>query len=104
MSPDTQIATLSYELALQELDDIIEKLERGAVALEDAISCYERGAKLASHCAELLDRTEQKVSQLVIGGGGAIHERPLAEAPAVPAPASGGRPQRLPVDPDDVPF
>jgi exodeoxyribonuclease VII small subunit len=104
---------LSYERALAELDQIIERLERGAVALDEAIAAYERGARLAQHCAALLDRTEQKISQLMVGAGGRIAEKPLEpgragldEAIELAAPASPS-PHRVgaaPVDPDDIPF
>jgi exodeoxyribonuclease VII small subunit len=121
------LSKLSYEAALSELDEIIARLERGDVDLEAAISAYERGAALTRHCAELLDRTEQKITQLVVGTAGEV-ERPFqppaqrAESPAAPAaaPLSRGRTaeQRLfgdepaaattsggaAVDPDDIPF
>jgi exodeoxyribonuclease VII small subunit len=113
MTPD-DISGLSYEKALEELDQIIERLERGAVALDEAIAAYERGARLAQHCAGLLERTEQKISQLVVGGGGRMTEKPFepelvgGDAPA-PAPLPGlgpapARRERLPIDPDDIPF
>jgi len=101
------IEGLSYERALAELDQIIERLERGAVALDE-------GARLAQHCGSLLDRTEQKVTQLVVGAGGRIAERPLeperevVELPAVPpgAPLTPlpGRRDVLDIDPDEIPF
>ncbi|MGI8847886.1 MAG: exodeoxyribonuclease VII small subunit [Candidatus Dormibacteria bacterium] len=105
MNPDDAVTTLSYETALGELDDIIGKLEGGAVALDEAITFYERGAQLARHCAQLLDRTEQKVSQLVIGGGGTLIERPLVEdGAAVPSVTTTPSRNRGPVDPDEIPF
>ena len=87
---------LSYERALAELDQIIERLERGAVALDEAIAAYERGARLAQHCGSLLDRTEQKVTQLVVGAGGRITEKPLEpEREAVEdSGSSAGAPRR----------
>ncbi|HYA01151.1 MAG TPA: exodeoxyribonuclease VII small subunit [Candidatus Binatia bacterium] len=104
------VEALSYERALGELDQIIERLERGAVALDEAIAAYERGARLAQHCARLLDRTEQKISQLVVGAGGRISERTFEpERPDLEAAMELGAPsppiaRRLPVDPDDIPF
>lgn len=121
--PD-DLSALSYETALAELDAIITRLERGDVELEAAIAAYERGAALTRHCSDLLDRTEQKVTQLVVGAAGEV-ERPLDVAadradPAAPAAArSGTVEERLfgtdaPVngapaggadaDPDDIPF
>jgi exodeoxyribonuclease VII small subunit len=109
------IEGLSYERALAELDQIIERLERGTVALDEAIAAYERGARLAQHCGSLLDRTEQKVTQLVVGAGGRIWEKPLAperevpELPVVPpgaplTPLPGRRDDVLEIDPDQIPF
>lgn len=118
------ITSLSYEAALAELDGIIARLERGDVELEAAISAYERGAALTRHCTQLLDRTEQKITQLVVGPAGEI-ERPFqppggaepAAAPASSVPRGRSVEQRLfgddaaavaqsgrPVDPDDIPF
>jgi exodeoxyribonuclease VII small subunit len=113
------VSGLSYEAALAELDEIIARLERGDVELEAAISAYERGASLTAHCARLLDRTEQKITQLVVGAAGEV-ERPFqppadrVEKPA-PPPARATAEQRLfgepaptpraiPVNPDDIPF
>src|SRR5260370_35001990 len=67
----TNISTLSYEVALSQLDALIDKLERGSIPLEEAIAAYGLGAKLAQHCARLLDRTGRRVDQLVRGPAGA---------------------------------
>ena len=92
-----EIAAMRYEQALAELDALIGRLEGGTVDLDEAIACYERGSRLAQRCAELLDLTEQRVMQLVVGSGGAAPERPFvgeqaAAAPA-PAPTPAGAPQ-----------
>jgi exodeoxyribonuclease VII small subunit len=110
---DDDIGTLSYEAALAQLDVLIEKLEAGSIALDDAIAAYERGARLARHCSELLDRTERRVNALVVGADGAMAERPLDVA-ADPAPAQRSglfpeaaappAPRARAVEPDDVPF
>jgi exodeoxyribonuclease VII small subunit len=110
-SPEDGITALTYEAALAELDTLISKLEGGSIALEEAIGAYERGAVLAQHCAELLERTEQRVNQLVVSASGAIGERPLEAAGVQPAEPRGAPAPRTPVrtalpriDPDDVPF
>jgi exodeoxyribonuclease VII small subunit len=107
---EDDITGLTYEAALAELDTLITKLEGGSIALEEAIGAYERGAVLAQHCADLLERTERRVNQLVVGADGGIGERPLetagASAEARPAPVgqSPGRAVPSRIDPDDVPF
>jgi exodeoxyribonuclease VII small subunit len=95
MSDD--IAAMRYEQALAELDTLIGRLEGGTVDLDEAIACYERGSRLAQRCAELLDLTEQRVMQLVVGSGPAAQERPFVgeQAQAAPAPPPGpATPQR----------
>jgi len=97
------LSTMSYEAALAELDEIIARLERGDVELEAAIRAYERGAALTRHCAQLLDRTEQKITQLVVGPAGEV-ERPFqpptdavdASPSVVCSPASGSTPMSTP--------
>lgn len=110
-SAEDGITALTYEAALAELDTLISKLEGGSIALEEAIGAYERGAVLAQHCAELLERTEQRVNQLVVSASGAIGERPLEAAGLQPPEPRGAPATRTPVrtalpriDPDDVPF
>jgi len=110
MTPTAEddISGLTYEAALAELDTLITKLEGGSIPLEEAIGAYERGAVLAQHCAALLERTEQRVHQLVVSADGGIGERPLeafgAPAETRPAPAAPGRAMPARIDPDDVPF
>jgi exodeoxyribonuclease VII small subunit len=103
MQQPDDITSLSYEAALGQLDALIDKLERGSIPLEEAIAAYERGAKLAQHCAALLDRTERRVNQLVVGADGAIAERPL-EVDAAPAGETSPRSRPPRPDPDEIPF
>ena len=108
----SEIAKLSFEDALKELEDIVRRLEAGNAKLDEALAAYERGALLAGRCAALLDRTEQKISQLVVGAGGRIAERPLEPqeavreaAPDLPAPpARRAAAAGDDIDPDDIPF
>jgi exodeoxyribonuclease VII small subunit len=91
MDVTDDIASMRYEQALAELDTLIGRLESGTVDLDEAIACYERGTRLAQRCAELLDLTEQRVMQLVVGSGPSGRERPfLGEPAAPPAPAPPG--------------
>ena len=50
------IAALPFEKAMEELEAIVDRLEKGAVALEESIKLYERGESLKKHCDELLKR------------------------------------------------
>ena len=44
------IASLSFEQALAELEKIVSELESGRAELERSIDMYERGARLKAHC------------------------------------------------------
>ncbi len=67
--PD-DIASLSFENALAELEQIVQKLESGQAALEDSIALYERGAALKAHCEKTLKSAQEKIEKIVVGADG----------------------------------
>ena len=68
VKPD--IADMPFEAALAELEQIVDKLEKGAVALDDSITLYERGEALKAHCAKLLSAAEARVDKIRLGPDG----------------------------------
>jgi exodeoxyribonuclease VII small subunit len=70
MSEPADIAAMSFEHALSELEQIVAKLESGQAPLEDSIKMYERGAALKAHCEERLAAARLRVEKIVIGAGG----------------------------------
>jgi exodeoxyribonuclease VII small subunit len=66
------IAAMSFEEALAELEKIVRRLEDGKAKLDDAIAAYERGAKLKRHCEEKLREAKMKIDRIDIGPGGEI--------------------------------
>jgi exodeoxyribonuclease VII small subunit len=71
MSEPVDIATLSFEQALAELEQIVARLESGQAPLEASISMYERGAALKAHCETRLEAARLRVEKIVVGAGGA---------------------------------
>ncbi len=72
------VAGLTFEKALAELETIVARLERGDVPLEDSIAAYERGEALKKRCAELLSIAEARVEKIRVGAdGGAAGTEPL---------------------------
>lgn len=71
-----EIAALSFEEALAELQALVKRLEQGDAKLEDAIKFYERGALLKRHCEARLRDAQMKVEKIVLGAGGAIGTEP----------------------------
>lgn len=67
---DTDIASLPFDKALDELRAVVVRLEEGGLPLEESIALYERGAALHEHCGALLDAAELRVERLVDGAGG----------------------------------
>jgi exodeoxyribonuclease VII small subunit len=70
------IATMSFEEALVELEQIVRRLEGGQVKLDEAILSYERGAQLKQHCERKLNEAQQRVDRIVIGADGAVSSEP----------------------------
>lgn len=68
---NADIADLSFEQALKELEQIVGRLERGDVELEQSITIYERGEALRAHCDRLLQRAEAKVDKITLSEDGA---------------------------------
>jgi exodeoxyribonuclease VII small subunit len=64
------IAAMTFEQALKELEQIVGKLERGDVELEPSIDLYERGEALRAHCDQLLKRIEAKVEKITLDAQG----------------------------------
>ena len=70
------IAAMSFEDALAELEQIVRRLEAGQVKLDEAIQYYERGAQLKRHCELKLNEAQQRVDRIVIGADGAAAAEP----------------------------
>ncbi|MGO9773265.1 MAG: exodeoxyribonuclease VII small subunit [Roseiarcus sp.] len=64
------IADMPFETALAELEAIVDKLEKGAVALEDSIKLYERGEALKAHCDRLLKNAEMRIEKIALSADG----------------------------------
>ncbi len=72
----SDIARLSFEDALSQLETIVRQLEDGKGELDQAIKTYERGAQLKRHCEAKLQEAQIKVEKVVLGPGGAVGVEP----------------------------
>jgi exodeoxyribonuclease VII small subunit len=68
--PET-VASLSFEAAMRELEEIVGQLEKGNVDLDKSIALYERGEILKKHCDALLKSAEARIEKIVQGADGA---------------------------------
>ena len=67
---NADVAGLPFEKALAELESIVQKLERGDVALEESVAIYERGEALKRRCEELLRQAEARVEKITLDASG----------------------------------
>jgi exodeoxyribonuclease VII small subunit len=67
---ESDIAAMPFELALAELEGIVDKLEKGAVSLEDSIALYERGEQLKERCDLLLKNAEMRIEKITLAADG----------------------------------
>lgn len=58
------VASLSFEQALEELDQLVRAMETGQLTLDDALAAYKRGAALAKACQDKLAGAEQQIKVL----------------------------------------
>lgn len=59
-TPD--VASLSYEQAREELQEVVRRLETGAATLEESMTLWERGEALAARCQQWLDGAREKLA------------------------------------------
>jgi exodeoxyribonuclease VII small subunit len=64
------VSALSFEMAIAELEQIVQRLERGDVPLEESVAIYERGEVLKRRCEELLRQAEMRVEKITLDAAG----------------------------------
>jgi exodeoxyribonuclease VII small subunit len=76
----------TFEQALQQLEQIVQKLEKGELPLEDSLALYEDGIRLSRLCHGKLEEAEGKIAMLLkdargevaVDAQGAPRTKPLA--------------------------
>ena len=75
MATDPQ--TMSFEAALQRLDEIVRLLERGEAPLDQSIDLYQEGDRLKRLCEERLKSAQARIDAIALGPDG----RPAGSRP-----------------------
>lgn len=70
----------SFEEAINELEAIVTKLEKGELSLDDSIEVFQKGIELSKFCNKRLDEIEKKISILIERENGDIVEEELPQA------------------------
>ena len=63
---ENNINNLSFEEALEELENITETFEDGDSALENAVNLYNRGVLLKKHCEKKLKEAKKKIDEVKV--------------------------------------
>ncbi len=79
----------TFELALQQLEQIVQKLEKGELPLEESLKLYEDGIRLSRLCHGKLEEAEGRIEML------------LKDARGEPALDAEGRPRTTPLAPPE---
>ena len=77
-STEPDPASLDFETALKQLEEIVQRLERGEVPLEESITLYERGNALKRICEGKLEAARTRIETITLDAAGkATGTRPL---------------------------
>ena len=71
------IQKMSFEEALEELKELVARLESGEGKLDEAIKSYERGSQLKAHCEAKLQEAQAKIEKITFSGEGAPKSEPF---------------------------
>ena len=61
---DEQVSKLSFEQAIDKLNEIVENVEDGQMPLEQSLSQYENGMAMIKHCRSLLGQAQKRIEKL----------------------------------------
>lgn len=64
------VATLTFEQALGELESIVSELEGGQTPLDQSIELYARGEELKKRCEALLQNAEARIEKITLSADG----------------------------------
>lgn len=66
--PAAPVPPASYEAALEELEQLVARIESGQLPLDQLLQGYQRGAELLQFCRDKLQAVEQQIQVLDEGG------------------------------------
>ncbi len=64
--------TQTFEEMIEELESIVETLEKGEIPLDESVALFEKGVKLSAKCHNRLDKAEQKITMLTENEDGTV--------------------------------
>ena len=55
---------LTYEQAVKKLEELVLKLEKGEMSLDDTVACYDEATKLSGYCEAMLNNVKLRIEEL----------------------------------------
>ena len=74
-------SNIKFESALEDLEQVVEQLETGALSLEDSLTAFEKGVGLVKFCNQKLNEVEKKIDFLVKDKEGKLQLKAFEELP-----------------------
>ena len=74
MSEEKTVENMTFEECMNELNDLVSKLESGELDLDESLKVYERAVKIRERCRSILDDAERKVQTIMASAGGERRE------------------------------
>lgn len=65
---------LNFEENIQELEKIVQELEKGDLNLDDSIKKFEEGMKISKQCNKFLEEAEKRITVLIENKDGICEE------------------------------
>jgi exodeoxyribonuclease VII small subunit len=72
------MSDITFEDALQRLEQLVDQLEAGKLGLEESLKVFEEGVGLARRCARYLDDAEKRIELLTRDETGTLRTEPLS--------------------------
>lgn len=72
---EPKVDALSYEQAIEQLEELVERIESGEIGLEESLKQYETGMALIKRCRTILSAAETKIAELTVTSGGELRAR-----------------------------
>ncbi len=72
------MTSMTFEKALADLENVVEKLEKGGLSLNESLALFEKGVKLAKFLREELAKAEKKVEILLKDEKGQVRQEPFS--------------------------
>ena len=68
---------ISFEDAMQQLENIVRELESGKIKLDDAVEIYEKAISLKKFCEDKLKAAQLKIEKINVAADGSVKVEPL---------------------------